>query len=141
MDVSNRYKDLCRNAVKIASKAAETEEASVFFAKKMVELDLDVERILKKRSHLPSNNIITDPSHNEHVHVASGINAHKAMGIKEKMGSSRVKGRPKSFIEKGSRKRRRPNAQPLVTNPTINISTSLPGDYVQEAQVIFLQKI
>ncbi|GMY05018.1 protein FAR1-RELATED SEQUENCE 5-like, partial [Fagus crenata] len=66
--------------------------------------------------------------------VAFGINAHKAMGIKAKMGTSRFKGRPKSFNEKGSRKRRRPNAQPLVTNATINISTSLPGDYVQEAQ-------
>ncbi|GMY07885.1 zinc finger SWIM domain-containing protein 3 [Fagus crenata] len=74
-------------------------------------------------------------------HVASGVNAHKAMGIKEKMGTSRVKGRPKSFIEKGSRKRRRPNAQPLVTNATINISTSLPGDYVQEAQKLVLQKL
>jgi hypothetical protein len=57
------------------------------------------------------------------------------------MGTSRVKGRPKSFIEKGSRKRRRPNAQPLVTNATINISTSLPGDQVQEAHVIILLKI
>ena len=79
--VSNRYKDLGRNAVKIASKAAKTKESSVFFAKKMVELDLDAERILKKRSHLPSNDIVTDPSHNEHVDVASGINAYKAMGI------------------------------------------------------------
>ncbi len=139
--VSNRYKDLCRNVVKIASKAAKTKESSVFFAKKMVELDLDAERILKKRSHLPSNNIVTDPSHNEHVDVASGINAYKAMGIKEKMGTSSVKGRPKIFIEKGSRKKRRPNAQPLVTNVTINISTSLPVDYVQEAHVIYLQKI
>ena len=50
LDITNRYKDLCRNAVNIASKAAETEEASMFLAKKMVELNLDVERILKKKN-------------------------------------------------------------------------------------------
>ena len=42
-----------------------------------------------------------DPSHNEHVDVASVITAHKATGIKKKIGTSRIKGRPKSFIEKG----------------------------------------
>ena len=48
LDITNRYKDLCRNVVNIASKATKTEEASIFLAKKMVELNLDVERILKK---------------------------------------------------------------------------------------------
>ena len=41
-----------------------------------------------------------DPSHNEHVDVASVISAYKATGIKKKIGTSHVKGRPKSFIEK-----------------------------------------
>ena len=70
LDITNRYKDLCRNAVNIASKAAETEEASLFLSKKMVELNLDVERILKKKTDLPSNEIGMDPSHNEHVDAA-----------------------------------------------------------------------
>ena len=49
LDITNRYKDLCRNAVNIASKVAETEEGSMFLAKKMVELNHDMERILKKK--------------------------------------------------------------------------------------------
>ena len=45
LDITKRYKDLCRHAVNIASKAAKSEEASMFLAKKMVELNLDVEMI------------------------------------------------------------------------------------------------
>ena len=67
MDITNRYKDLCRNAVNIASKAAETEDASMFLAKKIVELNHDMEMILKKKKpNLPSNKIGMDLSHNEH---------------------------------------------------------------------------
>ena len=102
LDITNQYKDLCCNVVNIASKAAKSEEASMFLAKKMVELNLDVERILKKKiPDLPSNKFWIDPSHNEHVDVASIITAHKATGIKKKIGTSCIKGRPKSFIEKG----------------------------------------
>ena len=71
LDITNQYKDLCCNAFNIASKAAKSEEASMFLAKKMVELNLDVERILKKKiPDLPSNKFWIDPSHNEHVDVA-----------------------------------------------------------------------
>ena len=70
-----------------------------------------------------------DPSHNEHVDVASVITAHKATGIKKKIGTSRIKGRPKSFIEKGSRKRRHPCGETPVTSTTINILASLFVDY------------
>ena len=49
LDITNRYKDLCRNAVNIARKVAETEEGSMFLAKKMVELNHDMERILEKK--------------------------------------------------------------------------------------------
>nr|XP_023886870.1 trafficking protein particle complex subunit 6B-like [Quercus suber] len=42
LDITNRYKDLCCNAVSIASKAAEIEEASMFLAKKMIELNLNL---------------------------------------------------------------------------------------------------
>uniref|UniRef100_A0A7N2M262 SWIM-type domain-containing protein n=1 Tax=Quercus lobata TaxID=97700 RepID=A0A7N2M262_QUELO len=134
LDITNRYKDLCRNAVNIASKAAETEEASVFLAKKMVELNLDVERILKKKTDLPSNEIGMDPSHNEHVDVASVISAYKATGIKKKIGTSRVKGRPKSFIEKGSRKRKHACGETPVTSSTVNIPASLSVNYTQVTQ-------
>ena len=52
LDITNRYKDLCCNAVNIVSKAVETEEASMFLAKKMVELNLDVEIIFKKKNQI-----------------------------------------------------------------------------------------
>ena len=72
LDITNRYKDLCHNAINIASKVAKSEEASMFLAKKMVELNLDVERFLKNKKipDLPSNKFGMDPSHNEHVDVA-----------------------------------------------------------------------
>ena len=75
-----------------------------------------------------------DPSHNEHVDVA----AYKATGIKKKIGTSHLKGRPKSFIEKGSRKRRHPCGETPVTSTTVNILASLSVDYTQVTQVIFL---
>ncbi|KAH7661786.1 FHY3/FAR1 family protein [Dioscorea alata] len=46
--VSNRSKDLSRNAVIVASRAAEFEDASIFFARKMVELSLEVEKFFTK---------------------------------------------------------------------------------------------
>ena len=40
--ISNRCKDLSRNAVKVAiSRAAESEDASAFFAKKMAGLSIE----------------------------------------------------------------------------------------------------
>ncbi|XP_075645271.1 protein FAR1-RELATED SEQUENCE 5-like [Castanea sativa] len=139
LDITNWYKDLCHNAVNIASKAAETEEASMFLAKKMVELNLDVERILKKKKKLdlPSNKIGMNPSYNEHVDVASVITAYKAIGIKKKIGTPHVKGRPKSFIEKGSRKRKHPCGETPVTSTTVNIPASLSVDYTQASSIAF----
>ena len=68
----------------------------------------------------------------------SVITAHKATGIKKKIGTSRIKGRPKSFIEKGSRKRRHPCGETPVTSTTVNIPASLSVDYTQVTQVLFL---
>ena len=62
----------------------------------------------------------------------------KQLGFRKKIGTSRVKGRPKSFIEKGSRKRRHPCGETPVTSTTINIPASLSVDYTQVTQVIFL---
>ena len=134
LDITNWYKDLCCNAVNIAYKAAETKKASMFLAKKM-ELNLDVE---KKNSNLPSNNIGMDLAHNEHVDVASIITAYKATRIKKKIGTSHVKGQPRSFIEKGSRKRRHPSGETPVTSATVNILVSLFVDHTQVTQIIFL---
>ncbi|KAH7658220.1 FHY3/FAR1 family protein [Dioscorea alata] len=46
--VSNRSKDLSHNTVIVASRAAESEDASIFFARKMVELSLEVEKFFTK---------------------------------------------------------------------------------------------
>lgn len=83
---------MCRKAINIVSKANKNEEVSMFLAKKMVALNLDVEMILKKILDLRSNNIGMDSSHNEHVDVVSSINANKAKAINKKMGTSLVKG-------------------------------------------------
>ena len=79
-----------------------------------------------------------DPSHNENVDVPSIITAYKAIGIKKKIGTSHVKGRPKSFIEKGSRKRRHPSGETPMRSATVNILASLFIDHTQVTQVIFL---
>ena len=75
LDITNRYKDLCHNAINIASKVAKTEEASMFLSRKMVELNLDVERILKKKNQI-------------YLPIKLGwillITAYKATGIKKK---------------------------------------------------------
>lgn len=52
--VLNRSKDLCRTAVAISCKAANSEDASSYLAKKLVEIGLEVENILSKRSSIQS---------------------------------------------------------------------------------------
>ncbi|XP_039133193.1 protein FAR1-RELATED SEQUENCE 5-like [Dioscorea cayenensis subsp. rotundata] len=57
--VSNRCKDLNRNAVKVATRTTESEDASIFFARKILELSLEVEKFFTK-----SNKNIDDGSSN-----------------------------------------------------------------------------
>jgi hypothetical protein len=52
--VSNRFKNLCRLAVEISSKVAESGDASTFFTSKMMEYGIEVDSMLNKRSSTAS---------------------------------------------------------------------------------------
>ncbi|KAF7812612.1 protein FAR1-RELATED SEQUENCE 5-like [Senna tora] len=99
---SNRFKDLCRNAVEISSRAAQSDEASRFFAKKFIEASIEVDKIL--------TSLDSSDHHDEQGEEANAIekNIIQVKGMKKKDGSSRVKGRPKSCGEKKSKMKRCP---------------------------------
>ncbi|XP_028803394.1 protein FAR1-RELATED SEQUENCE 5-like [Neltuma alba] len=100
LDVSNRFKDLCRIAVDISSKAAESDDATNFLAKKFVELVVEVEKILGKSSSIANQQNVSETI------ATSEKDAFQAKGLKKKEGVSRVKGRPKSCLEKKSKRKR-----------------------------------
>ncbi|KAF7844219.1 protein FAR1-RELATED SEQUENCE 5-like [Senna tora] len=83
---SNRFTDLCRNAVEISSIAAQSNEASRFFAKKMFEASIEVDKIL--------TSLYSSDHHDEQGEEANAIekNIIQVKGMKKKDGSSRVKG-------------------------------------------------
>ncbi|KAF1877862.1 hypothetical protein Lal_00038171 [Lupinus albus] len=94
--VLNRYKDNCRSAVEVSSRAAESEEASTFFKQK----------ILNKRSLATSTGHSDINCQTDQVRKNDTIekdDATQAKGMKKKGGASRVKGRPKSCVEKKKR--------------------------------------
>lgn len=91
--------------VKISSKAAECEEATTFLARKLVELDIEVNNILNKRSST-STSALGDANcqNNEVSAYDTTIGVSRVKGIKKKEGVSWVKGRPKSCVKKTCKK-------------------------------------
>ncbi|XP_057440588.1 protein FAR1-RELATED SEQUENCE 5-like [Lotus japonicus] len=120
--VSNRKMDLCRVAVEISSKAAECEDASAFFARKMVEVGIGVDDILSKRSSTPNAEL--DDLNGQTNEVDE---LYEAKGIKKKDNASRVKGRPKSCLEKKKRRKSTFKLSPLLKK----YSSSIPDPSVQ----------
>ncbi|KAE9607264.1 putative Zinc finger, SWIM-type, FHY3/FAR1 family [Lupinus albus] len=101
--VLNRYKDNCRSAVEVSSRIAESEEASSFFKRKMMEVSIEVDKILNKRSLATSTGHSDINCQTDQVRTNDTIekdDATQAKGMKKKGGASRVKGRPKSCVEK-----------------------------------------
>ncbi|XP_028801896.1 protein FAR1-RELATED SEQUENCE 1-like [Neltuma alba] len=100
LDVSNRFEDLCRIAVEISSKAAESDDAITFLSKKFVDLGMEVDKILSKSSSISNQQDISETI------TSNEKNAFQAKGLKKKDGGSRVKGHPKSCLEKRSKRKR-----------------------------------
>jgi hypothetical protein len=101
--VSNRLKDLCRTAVGVSSKAAESGEASTFLVRKLMEADIKVDKILSKRSSTQTTNLGDVHSQIDEIITYDIVIASQGMGIKRKDGTSWFKGRPKSCVEKSCR--------------------------------------
>lgn len=138
---SKGSKDLCRHAVEIANKVIESEVAWAFFARKLVELSVDIDKILTESCVTPNNGVSlrsSNPLENEHVDrtiingkistLVEKQNASQAKGIKKKDGVSRVKGRPKSCVERKSKKKRLSQMQTSMTNPIVTMPTSAPSE-------------
>ncbi|WJX95405.1 hypothetical protein P8452_76729 [Trifolium repens] len=119
--VSNRLRDLCRTSVGISSKAAESGEASAFLARKLMEADIEVDKILSKRSSTQTTNIGDVNSQTNEIVTDDITTASQAIGIKKKDGKSRLKGRPKSCVEK---KYKRCKGTPKCSSVTQNYSTT-----------------
>jgi zinc finger SWIM domain-containing protein 3 len=119
--VSNRLRDLCRTSVGISSKAAESGEASAFLARKLMEADIEVDKILSKRYSTQTTNIGDVNSQTNEIVTDDITTASQAIGIKKKDGTSRLKGRPKSCVEK---KYKRCKGTPKCSSVTQNYSTT-----------------
>ncbi|KAH7655865.1 FHY3/FAR1 family protein [Dioscorea alata] len=135
--VSNRSKDLSRNAVTVASRAAESEDASIFFARKMVELSLEVEKFFTKANKNVDDGYFNSMAMNssqsvdnndaftsEQNEISKGVlDACKAKCIKRNLAVASVKGRrKKSFLEKGKKRRKNQAAVARSASPTIPLS-------------------
>ncbi|XP_058757584.1 protein FAR1-RELATED SEQUENCE 9-like [Vicia villosa] len=105
LDVSNRFKDLCRVAVEISSKAVECVDASTYLSKKLMVVAIGVDSIINKRTFPPSDCQTTEYRQDD-TSIISNKNgdASQIKGIKKKDGVSRLKGGPKSCLEKKSRR-------------------------------------
>ncbi|KAK2388554.1 protein FAR1-RELATED SEQUENCE [Trifolium repens] len=121
--VSNRLKDLCRTAVGISSKAAESREASAFLARILMEADIEVDKILSKKSSTQTTNLGDVNSQTNEIITDDIVIASQAMGIKKKDGTSRLKGRPKSCVEK---KYKRSKGTQKCSSMSQNYSTIMP---------------
>jgi hypothetical protein len=121
--VSNRLKDLCRTAVGVSSKAAESGEASAFLARILMEADIEVDKILSKRSSTQTTNLGDVNSQTNEIITDDIVIASQAMGIKKKDGTSRLKGRPKSCVEK---KYKRSKGTQKCNSMSQNYSTIMP---------------
>ena len=134
--VLNRSKDLCCTAVAISCKATNSEDASSYLAKKLVEIGLEVENILSKRSSIQSvdHGDITCQTNDVNfddrtIALNENFNASEVIGIKKKDGVSRGKGRPKSCLERKYKRRRdtqkysslRRNFSPTMPIPIIQV--------------------
>ncbi|WJX17205.1 hypothetical protein P8452_07144 [Trifolium repens] len=107
--------------VGISSKAAESGEASAFLARKLMEADIEVDKILSKRSSTQTTNIGDVNSQTNEIVTDDITTASQAIGIKKKDGTSRLKGRPKSCVEK---KYKRCKGTPKCSSVTQNYSTT-----------------
>ena len=96
-NISTSFNDLCRLAVKISSKAAGNDEASTFLTKKLVELSVEIDKIVSKRS-----SILSQQDNNE---TNANVENDVLQGLRKKEGVSRVKGCPKSCLEKKSKRK------------------------------------
>jgi zinc finger SWIM domain-containing protein 3 len=121
--VANRFKDLCRTAVGISSKAAEDGDASAVLARKLMEASIEVDKILSKRSSTSTTNLGEVNSRTNEIVTDDITTVSKAMGIKKKDGKSRIKGRPKSCVEKKYKRSKGTHKRSHVTQ---NYSTIMP---------------
>ena len=121
--VANRFKDLCRTAVGISSKAAEDGDASAVLARKLMEAGIEVDKILSKRSSTSTTDLGEVNSQTNEIVTDDITTVSKAMGIKKKDGKSRIKGRPKSCVEK---KYKRSKGTHKCSHVTQNYSTTMP---------------
>ncbi|KAK7282017.1 hypothetical protein RIF29_10481 [Crotalaria pallida] len=134
--ISNRLKDNCRSAIEVSSRAAECEEASAFFKRKIVEIGIEVDKILSKRSSTGGdpNEVRTSDTMISSLEKDSES---QAKGIKKKDAASRVKGRPKSCLEKKRKSKVTHKYTPLKQNffPTMLTPTAQNVPFVQRNQV------
>ena len=100
IDVTNRFKELGRIAVELSSKAAESTDATTFLTKKFVELSAEVDKIMSSSSSNPHQEDISETTANNDKDTII------IRGLKKKVGVSRVKGRPKSCLEKNAKRKR-----------------------------------
>ncbi|XP_039143828.1 protein FAR-RED ELONGATED HYPOCOTYL 3-like [Dioscorea cayenensis subsp. rotundata] len=114
--VSNRSKDLSRSAVTVASRAAQSEDASIFFARKMVELSLEVENFFTK----------ADKNVDDGYFNSMAMNSSQSVDINDAFTSeqneiSKVEEK-KVSLKKGKKTRKNQVAIARSASPTIPLS-------------------
>ncbi|KAF7147936.1 hypothetical protein RHSIM_Rhsim03G0118100 [Rhododendron simsii] len=109
LKVTNRYRMLCPELVKLASRAAECEEASALVASYMIEMFEKVEDILKnKRDMDESTNEGQDSPHEAPLENFVAV---QPKGLKKKQAPRKGNKRPKSWTEKQGKKKKGGSAE------------------------------
>ncbi|OMO77575.1 hypothetical protein COLO4_25082 [Corchorus olitorius] len=112
LEVTNRYKSLCRNMVKLASRAIESDKTFNLVARMTSELSKKVEGILQNKidGYKQNTTDMDETSVGPNKHAASYQNGVlttiTAKGLKKKESSYKGKNRPKSWVEKLPKRRK-----------------------------------
>ncbi|KAF7150659.1 hypothetical protein RHSIM_Rhsim02G0126700 [Rhododendron simsii] len=140
LKVTNRYRMLCPELVKLASRAAECEEASALVASYMNEMFEKVEDILKnKRDMDESTNEGQDSPHEAPLENSVAV---QPKGLKKKQAPRKGNKRPKSWTEKQGKKKKGGSAE-VVPNEESFLGPAMAREVVQghDITAIHTQKL
>ncbi|XP_059315442.1 protein FAR-RED IMPAIRED RESPONSE 1-like [Lycium ferocissimum] len=103
VEVSTRYRHLCKTFVEIASEASESKEGYELVAKYANEVISKLKEIKKRHESHENPSVPSEVLHDEPVFV-DRANVTMVTGLKKKQSTRRSNSRPKSFLEKARKK-------------------------------------
>ncbi|KAI8527747.1 hypothetical protein RHMOL_Rhmol12G0098600 [Rhododendron molle] len=131
LKVTNRYRMLCPELVKLASRAVECEEASALVASYMNEMFEKVEDILKNKRDM--DECTNEGQDFPHEAPLENFVAIQRKGLKKKQAPRKGNKRPKSWTEKQGKKKKGGSAE-VVPNEESFLGPTMAREVVQDVE-------